>query len=175
MLVTPQAKCSFNSTLKFKGSLFFRPEDWKARALRIIRWSKKILVIPAAFMAVANGQECQQLLDRVTSPTERTILLEGSDPLPLLSSWVTRKFFRMAGNLHRWDGRSNQANTKEKRSEVALEFGMSKKHTGRSRRLQRNCLNMRGVSGISFHYWWPLAGRPVEAGRFLHVHRSSSL
>ena len=58
-------------------------------------------MISDAFMAIANDQECQQLLDRVTFPTERTILLEGSDPLPQLSSWVTRKFFKMAGNLHR--------------------------------------------------------------------------
>lgn len=58
-------------------------------------------MIPGAFMAIVNVQECQQLLNRVTFPTERYILLEGSDPLPQLSSWVTQKFIRMVGNLHR--------------------------------------------------------------------------
>ena len=58
-------------------------------------------MIPGAFMAIVNDQECQQLLNRVTFPTESYILLEGSDPLPQLSSWVTQKFIRTVGNLHR--------------------------------------------------------------------------
>lgn len=140
----------------------------------MIRWSKRISVTPGAFLAIVNDWEGQQLLNRVTCPTERSTLLEGSDPLSQLNSWVTWKFIRTAGNLHRWESRSDQAKTEKERSKLALEFRMSKKHTGRSKRLQRKCLNVRGVFGISSHCWRLLAGHPVVAGRFLHFHRSSS-
>lgn len=126
----------------------------------MIRWSKRLSVIPGALLTTVNDWECQQLLNRVTCPTERSILLEGSDPLSQLRSWVTWKFIRTAGNLHRWDSRSDQAETKKERSKLALDFRMSKKHTGRSKRLQRKCLNVRGGCGISSHCWWLLAGHP---------------